>query len=93
MKRYEIQNYLPFRRQQRSKQESSCPLFYGDFALVNSRFEVLASRGVHMPEGKRVSLSGVGHRFLSMHLTDRTRSLRVTAPASGSSRGSCCRSA
>lgn len=73
MKRYEIQNYLPFRRQQRSKQESSCPLFYGDFALVNSRFEVLASRGVHMPEGKRVSLSGVGHRFLSMHLTDRTR--------------------
>ena len=73
MKRYEIQNYLPFRRQQRSKQESSCPLFYGDFALINSRFEVLASRGVHMPEGKRVSLSGVGHRFLSMHLTDRTR--------------------
>ena len=73
MKPYEVHNYLSFRRQQRSKQESTCPLFYGDFALLNSRFEVLASRGIHMQEGKRVSLSGVGHRFLSMHLTDRTR--------------------
>lgn len=52
MNQHEIQNYLSFQRQQQQKQEDACPLFYGGLAVVDSRFRVLAERGLDPREGR-----------------------------------------
>ena len=51
-KPYEIHNYLSFRKQQEHKQEKACPLFYGELAVLNSRFRILAARGMTLERKK-----------------------------------------
>lgn len=73
MNQHEIQNYLSFQEQQQQKQEDACPLFYGGFAIVDSRFRVLAERGLDPHEGREWGLSAANLRLLSEHLTTRSR--------------------
>lgn len=73
MNQHEIQNYLSFQRQQQQKQEDACPLFYGGLAVVDSRFRVLAERGLDPREGREWALSAANLRLLSDQLTARNR--------------------
>ena len=68
-KPYEIHNYLSFRKQQEHKQEKACPLFYGERAVLNSRFRILAARGMTLERKKELLLPQNGRRFLSATLT------------------------
>ena len=73
MKRYEIHNFLPFRRQRKAKHENPCPLFYGDLALLNGQLEVIASRGTHLQVGKQIPVNLSNRRFLAQNLPDGKR--------------------
>lgn len=65
----ELNNYLSFVRQYRNKHEASCPLFYGDFAVADGRFRILAARGTAFREGSVFALTNANRRFLSEKLT------------------------
>lgn len=68
-----LNNFLSFRSLYRNKYEDACPLFYGDLAIADSAFRILAARGQAFHEGSRFILSETNKRFLSKNLTETRR--------------------
>lgn len=70
---HEVHNYQSFRKQQEHKHEKACPLFYGDLAVLDSRFRILAARGMTLEQKTELLLPPAGQRFLSGNLSEGTR--------------------
>ena len=73
MNQHELHNYLPFDTQYRNKYEDSCPLFYGELAVADGDFRILAARGPSLCEGSRFALTDANKRFLFKTLTESRR--------------------
>lgn len=73
MNQHEINNYLSFKKQYKNKYEDACPLFYGDFALVDGGMRILAARGLTLCEGNVLALTDTNRRFLMKTLSESQR--------------------
>lgn len=73
MNQHEINNYLSFKKQYKNKYEDACPLFYGDFAIVDGRMHILAARGLTFCEGGVFTMTDANRRFLMKTLSENQR--------------------
>lgn len=67
-----LNNYIPFSAQQEGKNDPACRIFYEDLAILDTKLNVLAARGLFLHAGDRLALPEEEQRFLYQALGNST---------------------